>query len=280
MYKAKENGKNNLQYFNNQMLREFKSKNEINKDLRHALSNKEFFLCYQPIMDAKSNKILCLEALLRWRHPKRGIICPDEFISIAEDTKIILAIGEWILEDACVQLKSLHNMGCADCSISVNVSPVQLQYQQFADTVINILYSIGLQPEYLVLEITESKFIEFNQMAEKNIKILKEQGVHILLDDFCTGFSSMDYLKRFPINSLKIDRTFISDIEFEVNKAIIESIIALGHQLGMGIVAEGVETKEQYEYLSNKGCDMIQGFYFSRPVMPEDVIKLLKTENE
>jgi EAL domain-containing protein (putative c-di-GMP-specific phosphodiesterase class I) len=191
---------------------------------------------------------------------------------------MILPIGEWVLNNACAQLKKLNDMGFAGCGMSVNVSPIQLQHPYFAEIVSNVVRSSGLKPGSLILEITESKSIISNHTAEKNLKKLKKQGVKLSIDDFCTGFCSLEYLQRYSINSLKVDRRFITDINAKANKAIVEMIITLGHRLDMPIIAEGVETKEQYEYLVSIGCDMIQGFYLTKPVRPEDIPGLLEVD--
>jgi diguanylate cyclase (GGDEF)-like protein len=262
MYIAKEKGKNSLQYYNNYMINEISLRNDIKKDLRTAIVNGELFLCYQPLINIETKKMVCIEALLRWKHPRKGIINPMEFIPIAEETRLIIPIGEWVLKTACSQLKGWHDMGYTDCSLTVNVSVIQLQQPDFAENVSKILEETGLSPEYLDLEITESVCMKSTHIVAMNLNCLKKQGVRISIDDFGTGFCCLEYLQKFAINNLKIDRTFICDIKADVNKAIIDAVISLGHKINMEIIAEGVETKEQYDYLKKKGCD--KGFYQRR----------------
>lgn len=275
MYKAKENGKSRLQYFNKNMSRKANLRCDIKMDLRTALDNGEFFLCYQQLIDIRTGKTVCMEALIRWKHPRKGIISPMEFIPTAEETKLILPIGEWVLKTACRQLKEWHDMSCTGFGLSINVSAIQVQQPDFAEVVNRILVETGLLPEYLELEITESELIKSIHTVAKNLNYLKKQGVKISIDDFGTGYCSLEYLQNLAVNNIKIDRRFICDIKVDVNKAIIDAVISLGHKLNIDITAEGVETKEQYDYLKKKGCDKVQGYYFSKPLLPEEAIKSL-----
>lgn len=280
MYEAKKRGKNNLKYFNNNMSRKANSYNDIRKDLQTAIDNEEFFLCYQPIIDVRTKKVVCLEALIRWNHPQKGIISPDEFIFIAEDTRLIIPIGNWVLQTACRQLKEWHQRGYVKYNLSVNVSMIQLQQPNFAEVVGEILTKTGLLPKFLELEITESAFMDSTHTAENNLICLRKQGVKISIDDFGTGYNSLKYLQKLVVNSLKIDRTFIFNNKVnEVNKVIIDTVILLGHKINAEITAEGIETKEQYEYLKMKGCDKIQGYYISKPLLPVEVIEFFKENN-
>jgi diguanylate cyclase (GGDEF)-like protein len=276
MHKAKENGKGRLQYYNNSIGREMSLRHHIENDLRTAMENNEFFICYQPLVNIKTGRMVCTEALIRWRHPVKGVISPLKFIPVAEELNLIIPIGEWVLKTACTQLKAWHNMGFNSLSLSVNVSAIQLQQAGFADSVCSILAEKELIPKYLELEITESAYIHSNYIAEKNLYCLKKKGVRISIDDFGTGYCCLEYLQKTSVNSLKIDRRFISNIKVNVNKAIIDSVILLGHKLNIDITAEGVETKDQYEYLEKKGCDKVQGYYFSKPLLPEEITELLK----
>lgn len=279
MNKAKESGKNKFCYFNNDMTREASLLNDISKDLRIAIEEKEFFLCYQPIIDARTKEILSIEALVRWRHPQKGVINPREFIPIAEKTNLILPIGEWVIKTSCSQLKEWHDLGYTNCSLSVNVSAVQLQQQDFAEMVNTLLAETRLSPEYLELEITESVLMEFNHIAKRNLIELRKQGIKISVDDFGTGYNSLKYIQEFVVNNLKIDRAFTFNIKSDVNKVIIDTIIFLGHKINAEIIAEGVEEEEQYEYLKMIGCDKIQGYYFSKPLLPEEVVNIFKKHN-
>lgn len=276
LYKAKENGKGRLQYFNNYIGKVINLRSSIEYGLRTALENDEFFLCYQPLVNTKTGKTVCTEALIRWKHPVKGVINPVEFIPIAEESGLIVPIGEWVLKTACSQLKKWHNMGYSNFGLSVNVSAIQLQQVEFAETVNRILSENGLLPKHLELEITESAFIHSNYIAAKNLSCLKKKGVRISIDDFGTGYCCLEYLQKIAVNGLKIDRKFVSNIKVNVNKAIIDSVISLGHKINIDITAEGVETKEQYDYLGEKGCDKVQGFYFSKPLSATEATDFLK----
>ncbi len=246
----------------------------IQSDLRAALAADEFFLCYQPLIDVKSKKMVRMEALLRWKHPQKGLISPADFIPFAENTGLIIPIGEWVLENACKQLKKWHVKGFFDYGISVNVSALQLQHPGFSDFVSNILHRNGLFPKYLELEITESVLLESAHIAAKNIEHLRKQGIKIVLDDFGTGYNSLKYIQDYPIDGIKIDRTFLCNLN-TINKAIIDMVISFGHKINAVVTAEGVETKEQCDYLEHQGCDLFQGYYFSKPLMPDELINYL-----
>lgn len=250
--------------------------NDIKKDLIMALEKEEFFLCYQPIIDSRTKNVVSLEALIRWNHPKKGIISPGEFILIAEKTGLIMPIGEWVLKTSCNQLKKWHDIGYSNYGLSVNISAIQLQQNNFADVVSRVLFETGLLPRYLELEITESAFLETNGATAMNLVNLSKQGVRISIDDFGTGYNSLKYLQNMTVDSLKIDRTFIFNIKAHINKVIIDTIVLLGHRINAEVIAEGVELEEQYEYLKSIGCDKIQGYYFSKPLLPEEVIVFLK----
>jgi len=250
--------------------------NDIKKDLENALLNDEFYLCYQPLINIKTNKIVSMEALVRWKHKIYGIVSPLQFIPAAEDTGIIVQLGEWVLRTACKQLKKWHDDGHNFYSISVNVSAVQLQDVDFACMVCNILCETGISPEYLEIEITESALISSYKTVVNNLFYLSELNIKISIDDFGTGYNSLIYLQKLMVNKLKIDMAFVCRIKADINKAIIDSIITLGHRINLEITAEGVETEEQLEYLRNMGCDFAQGYYFSKPLMPNDMLSFLE----
>lgn len=250
--------------------------NYVRKDLGNAISNGELFICYQPMIDVKTKRTVWMEALLRWKHPIKGVINPAEFIPVAEETRLIIPIGRWVLQNACMQLKKWYEMGCTGFGLAVNVSAIQLQQPDFAEVVERILTENKLLPKCLELEITESEFIGSHHTAAWNLNLLRSKGVKISIDDFGTGYNSLKYVQKLTIDSIKIDRMFISDIKADINKAIIDMIILLGHKVNAQVTAEGVETREQYEYLKRQGCDKIQGYYFSKPLLQEDVIKFLK----
>ncbi|WP_175548381.1 putative bifunctional diguanylate cyclase/phosphodiesterase [Lutispora thermophila] len=245
-------------------------------DLVAAMEKEELFLCYQPIINTMTKRIAGVEALIRWKHPNQGIISPLQFIPVAEETRLIIPIGLWVLRTASSKLKEWHENGFADISLSVNVSAIQLQQPDFGEAVIKILYETGMFPEYLELEITESLLLESSLIAANNLSYLNKQGVRITIDDFGTGYNSLKYIQELDVSSFKIDRTFIYNIGDKVNKAIIDAIIKLGHDINIEIIGEGVETKEQYDYLKKKRCHKVQGYYFSKPLLPEEMGEFLK----
>ncbi|MDI3519840.1 MAG: hypothetical protein PWQ34_1987 [Caldanaerobacter sp.] len=279
MYKAKRDGKNSFQYFDSITRKEVEVASTIRRDLRLALEKGQFFLCYQPLVDIRTGKVTSMEALVRWQHPKKGLINPIHFIPIAEETRQIISIGEWVLRTACKQIKEWLNMGYYGFSVSVNVSVHQLQQPDFAKVVFDILNEIELEPRFLELEITETVLIEAMDTVVRNLYRLKEMGVKIIIDDFGTENSSFKYLQKFTVDGLKIDRSFVSEIKVEVNKAIVDAIIFLGHRMKLGVTAEGVETKEQLDYLVESGCDKVQGYYFSKPLPPDEAIRMVQKES-
>ncbi|WMJ85607.1 sensor domain-containing protein [Anaerocolumna sp. MB42-C2] len=278
MYQAKENGKNNIKFYDYEMSRSINYRDDLKRSLRSALEKQEFYLCYQPLVEAKAKKVVSLEALIRWRKPGNGIISPNEFICLAEESKLIIPIGEWVLDTACRQIKEWHDAGIYNSSVSVNISVLQLKQPEFIKMVSEILLKTGLSPEYLQLEITESSYMEHIHSVEENMKLLKKIGIKVLLDDFGTGYNTLKNLQNFTVDSLKIDRSFVGNIKINVNKVIVEAIILLGRRIHAEIIAEGVETKEQYEYLKSIGCNIIQGYYFCKPLESEETVLFLKQD--
>jgi len=276
MYKAKEEGKNSLRHFNKYMIEEIILRNNIKRDLKDALDNEELLLCYQPLIDARTKRVVRFEALIRWKHPKKGIIGPLDFIPATEETKLIIPIGEWVLKNTFMQLKEWHELGLKDFTLSVNASIVQLQKPDFAETVIEMLLDVGISPKYIELEITESVLMNSVYTVANNLNLLRKQGIKVSIDDFGTGYNSLKYIQKFDVDCIKIDRTFVSNINNDINKMIIKHIISLGHSINAEIIAEGVETKEQYKYLKKQGCDIIQGYYFSKPLLPEEATRFLE----
>lgn len=249
---------------------------ELENDLRKALDRDELILNYQPLVEVESGKIIGMEALLRWDRPGEGIVQPSRFIPTAEETGMIIPIGEWVLNKACRQNKEWQGLGYDKIRVSVNISPRQFEQSNFIDTVKGALKTTGLDASYLGLEITED-VIKNVAKAKETLKKLKEIGVKLSLDDFGTGYSSLSYLKRLPIDTLKIDKSFVSDVtENERGVALTTAVINMGHNLKLQVLAEGVETKEQLNLLKDNKCDVVQGFYYSRPVNAEAFEKLLK----
>ena len=267
MYHAKAAGRNNFQFFASEMNQITSERLNIEHKLRHAIARNELALCYQPQFLAGDRSPTGVEALLRWHHPTDGLISPDRFIPIAEETGIIVEIGDWVLATACREMKRWIDAGLKPMRIAVNVSARQLRRRDFCETVANVLTLSGLPAELLELEITESSVMENPQDAVLILQRLGGMGVTLAIDDFGTGYSSLAYLKLFPIDHLKIDRSFVADIEFDLNdRAIAFGTIALAHSLGLKVIAEGVETEDQLELLRTNGCDEVQGYLMSKPL--------------
>jgi len=276
MYMAKEQGKNQYCFFNNSMSSELIKKISIENNLRNALEEKEFKLYYQPQINISNGRIEGMEALIRWNNRELGFVPPNEFIPIAEKTGLIIPIGDWVLETACRQNKVWIDKGFKYNSIGINVSCIQFLKLDFVDKVKDILQKEQLPSSYLDIEITESLLMESTEDNINKLRILKAMGSNISLDDFGTGYSSLNYLRQLPINTLKIDKSFVQEICDNTDQKLIVSVmIDLSHKLGYKVVAEGVETKEQLELLKAMGCDIAQGYYFSKPLSSEEIELLL-----
>ncbi|WP_026691831.1 bifunctional diguanylate cyclase/phosphodiesterase [Peribacillus kribbensis] len=272
MYKAKESFGGNLEFYKQGM--EFRTLESVKleNDLYRALENDEFCLYYQPQIDAVANKIVGVEALIRWDHPAKGMISPGEFIPIAEETGLIFPIGKWILGEACTQMKKWLNAGFPIEKVSVNISAQQFNRRELIETVKTTLDETHLSPKHLELELTENAIIHNTDATLCIMKKLKELGIRISIDDFGTGYSSLGYLKNFPIDTLKIDQTFVRDIICDPNNAAItNTIIALARNLHLDVIAEGVESEEQIRFLLNNHCYYMQGYYFSRPIAASEI---------
>ena len=279
LHQAKSEGRNNFQYYAEQMNATAWQRLKLETELRRALEREEFVLFYQPKVDMDSGKIVGVEALLRWQSPQRGLVAPGEFIPLLEDTGLILPVGEWVLRAACKQARAWQAAGIPDVHIAVNLSTLQFKQPDFAGLVLGILKENGLDPALgtIELELTESLLMNNAESAVETLLNLHAAGIQFSIDDFGTGYSSLSYLKRFPINSLKIDQSFVRDLSSDKeDEAIVAAIIALGHSLGLKVVAEGVETEAQHEQLRNKGCNEMQGFLFSRPVPESEMTYLLQ----
>jgi EAL domain-containing protein (putative c-di-GMP-specific phosphodiesterase class I) len=272
MYHAKESGRANYQFFTEQMNLAASRRLSLENDLRRALSRGELRVYYQPIVDAKTGNVCSHEALVRWQHPVRGLLSPAEFIQVAEDTGLILKIGEWMLLEAC---RWATFIGVErGLPVAVNLSARQFNDPKLVQIVSRALQETGLPARLLELEITESTAMQQTDVTLGTLKRLKELGVTVALDDFGTGYSSFSYLKRFPVDTLKIDRTFICEIERDGDhRAIVAAIIALAQVLGLTVVAEGVETDAQKQFLRGFGCDRLQGYLTGRPQDPETAAK-------
>jgi EAL domain-containing protein (putative c-di-GMP-specific phosphodiesterase class I) len=243
----------------------------LENSLRLAIQRKEFFLMYQPQMDISSGKISGVEALVRWQHPELGLVPPAQFVPIAEDSGLIVPIGEWVLRTACAQAKKWQCEGLPAVSIAVNVSAVQFHQRGFVDLVSRVLRESGLSPQYLELELTESLILSNADVLPAMLKELKAIGVKLAIDDFGTGYSSFSYLRRFQVHKLKIDRSFVQGVSVDADSAAITSaIIGLAKSLNMKTIAEGVENIEQLAFLQAHDCGEIQGYYFSKPLLADE----------
>lgn len=279
MYQVKESGRNSFRFYTPEMNDRMIERLDMEAGLRNALKRGELRLYYQPKVELESGRVVGAEALMRWIHPVLGVVPPSEFIPVAEDTGMILSIGEWAIEEACRQISAWRNEGCAVISLSINLSAGQLRQEHLSDMVESALAKNGVSPEHLELEVTESAVMQNPEAAIAIMNKLKRIGIGISLDDFGTGYSSLNYLKRFPVDTLKIDQSFIREIASDPNDAaIVHSVITLAHSLNRKTVAEGVETQAQLEFLSRNRCDQIQGFLFSPPLPAEEFIALLRED--
>lgn len=272
---AKNSGRNHFQYFVASLDREIRERKKLEKDLSIALAGGQFHLMYQPQVNLESRRIIGAEALIRWTHPERGMIPPDEFIPLAELNGTIVEIGEWVLDQACWQAALWARKG-TPIRIAVNLSAVQLKQNDIVDTILKTLRRHSIPPARLELEVTETSFMENLEDAIDKLKQLRKEGINIAVDDFGTGYSSLTYLKRMPVQHLKIDKQFIQDLLVnEDDTRIANIIIDLGKSLNLSVIAEGVETEEQECYLRQRGCQLAQGYFFSRPLLPEDFEKFV-----
>ena len=271
MYQAKEDGRNMYHFYTQTMQQDSTRRLELSNALYHAIENKELEVFYQPQIDTKSEKLIGAESLLRWTHPKFGSVSPAEFIPIAEENGLILPIGEWVLRSVIQQMKVWLDSGNEAILVAVNLSALQFRLANIAELVEGILQEVGLAPEYLELELTEGMAMKNPQNVINTMNALHDKGIRMSIDDFGTGYSSLSYLKKFKVYKLKIDQSFVRDISVDADdKAIVHSIISLAKGLGLKTIAEGVETKEQLQYLQEQGCDEIQGYYFSKPLCKKD----------
>ena len=276
MYHAKESGRNAFRFYTAELNERAGKRLTLETALRHALARQELLLHYQPLVDMGSGKIIGTEALIRWQHPELGLVPPLDFIPLAEETGLIVPIGEWVLNTACVQAKAWERAGFGGLQMAVNLSIRQFHEGALVETVRRALTDSGLEPRCLDLELTESMLMRDPERTVAVMQELKRLGVSFSMDDFGTGYSSLSYLKRFPLDTLKIDRTFVRDITTDPNDAAItQATIVMAKSLGLTVIAEGVETREQLEFLKRHGCDAAQGYYFSRPLPPEELSELL-----
>jgi diguanylate cyclase (GGDEF)-like protein len=277
MYRAKKLGRNNFQFYTPLMNEEALERVKIEGALRTALERNEFVLHYQPQVHLGSGEIVGMEALIRWRHPELGMVAPNRFIGVAEETGLIVPIGAWVMRTACAQNKAWQNAGLGNLRVAVNLSARQFGAADLVPSLEAVLADTGLAPACLEIELTESLFMSDITPAVETLHRIKALGVNLSIDDFGTGYSSLSYLSRFPIDVLKIDRSFVSDIGRDAGESpLVASIITLAHNLKLAVIAEGVETLPQLDYLRRMGCDEMQGYYFSRPLPADEFEQLLR----
>ncbi|OHB28984.1 MAG: hypothetical protein A2X84_09375 [Desulfuromonadaceae bacterium GWC2_58_13] len=275
MYQTKRNGRGSWQFYSSEISLRNLERLTLETDLRQAIQRDELFLHYQPQVNLATGRISGVEALLRWHHPRLGLVPPNRFIRIAEETGQIATIGEWVLRTACRQSRDWQRQGLPALQMAVNISGHQLLQPRFADLVKNIMEETNLDPALLELELTESTIMK-NPEDIRILRELKDRGVKLAIDDFGTGYSSLAYLKRFPLNRLKIDRSFISQLTTDPeDEAIVEAILAMARRLGLSVLAEGVETTEQLAFLTQRECDHVQGFYLGKPMSAAGIVPFI-----
>ncbi|MFK5983961.1 MAG: EAL domain-containing protein [Pseudomonadota bacterium] len=280
MYKAKDKGRKGFHFYTLEMDIEAQRRRILENDLHNALKNNEFSVYYQPILCSETGEISSAEALIRWNNPEKGLISPADFIPLAEEVGLILPIGEWVLREACIQAASWSNIVDKPPSIAINLSSRQFQRQNIPDLVQRILSETGLLAQRLSLEITEGLLVIDNDRTMRQLQKIREMGAKLSIDDFGTGYSSLSYLKKFPISTLKIDRSFIMELPDNVeDAALVDGILSMAKSLNLNVVAEGVETRQQVEFLKSKKCQYLQGFLFSKPLPKNDFIKFLKSKS-
>ncbi len=278
MYYAKENGRNNFKFFEQDMNTRAVQRQSIESSLRQALDRQEFLLHYQPKIDLQSVTIVGVEALIRWQHPQRGLLSPGEFIHIAEDSGLIRPIGRWVLREACRQAQTWLQAGFPPVTVAVNTSVLELRAEDFLENLRAILEETQIEPRYLEIELTESVLMRDAESTGSLLQAIADLGVKLAIDDFGTGYSSLSYLSRFPIDTLKIDQSFVNRMNGNPDDAnIVSAVISMGKALRHRVTAEGVETPEQHASLLALHCDEGQGYYFGRPVPAEALTALLQT---
>jgi EAL domain-containing protein (putative c-di-GMP-specific phosphodiesterase class I) len=278
MYLAKEDGKNNFRFFTKETRTQSIERLTLETALRRGLERNQFALYYQPKVDMATGQITGVEALLRWTHPELGVLPPMQFIPLAEETGLIVPIGRWVLREACAQNMAWQRRGLRPVSMAVNLSPRQFADRQLLQDIDEALAASGMSPVLLQLEVTESMVMRNVSRAIKVLDAIQSRGIRLAIDDFGTGYSSMSLMKQFPIDTIKIDRSFVRDLPNDSeDRAIAQAIISMGKALGMTVIAEGVETVEQEAFLRNHACDEMQGYLFSKPVQPEQMADLLRS---
>lgn len=276
MYQAKEQGRNTFKFFTQSMQEQLVSYHRLQTDLKTALAEQQFELFYQPQFGLADHRVHAVEALLRWNHPTRGVVRPDEFISVAEESGYIIPVGLWILEQVCSQIKRWENLGVPVPRVSINVAAIHFRQPGLPEQIRNVLERHRVEPDLIELELTERSLMEDTDSTRACLSALKDIGLRLAIDDFGTGYSCLSYLRKFPLDVLKIDRSFVADLATsEDAQAICGAILSIAHRLSLDAVAEGIESERQLAYLTKHGCQFGQGFYFSRPVGPQAVARLM-----
>ena len=272
----KDKAANGFQFYDNEMQKTSLKHLRLESEIKRAIKNEEWVLYYQPKMDIKTNKIKAVEALIRWNHPERGILSPFEFIDFAEERGLIVEIGSWVLRTGCQQAKIWSDKGL-DIKVAINLSAIQLQDENLSDQIFDVIKETQIKPQQLELEVTETMLMDNVDVAVNTLTKLHSRHISISIDDFGTGYSSLGYLKKLPVDTLKIDRVFIKDIMTDdYDKNIVKTVIAMAHGLNLMVIAEGVETQDQFDLLHDMACDEIQGYLLSKPVDAESATQLLE----
>ncbi|GAB6106442.1 EAL domain-containing protein [Fusibacter bizertensis] len=276
MYRVKSKGGGGFKFYESNMMANVIKRSALERDLRNAIVRNEFYLEYQPIFDAKTESVIGLEALIRWYSPEKGIIAPGEFIPLTEEIGLIVPIGEWVISEVCRQIKEWQLSDYVTVPVTINIAEIQLESKGFLNTIAKYIKHYDIDPYLLHIELTESNIMHNISRNERMLRMIKLMGLTVLLDDFGTGYSSLSYLQRLPVDVIKIDKSFVNEIKSRLSEQlIISDIISIAHRLNKTVIAEGVETIEQLNYLKQFECDAIQGFYFSKPIRADEVVKYL-----
>jgi EAL domain-containing protein (putative c-di-GMP-specific phosphodiesterase class I) len=277
MYRAKESGRNRYEFYSREMNARSMQRLDLESNMRRALERSEFLLHYQPKASLSTGRITGFEALLRWQRGQGGLVLPAEFVPLLEDTGLIVPVGEWVIDAVCRQLADWRKAGVPLVPVAINLSARQFKEKNFGDVIERILRAHDIEPRYIELEITESSLMVNTEEVMRTLSQLKACGLRLSIDDFGTGYSSLGYLRRFPLDTLKIDRSFVNDIATDAGGAnITRAVISMAHNLGLNVVAEGVETEAQLAFLCANGCAEMQGYYFARPLSVEDSLQWLR----
>jgi EAL domain-containing protein (putative c-di-GMP-specific phosphodiesterase class I) len=275
MYRAKQSGRNGFEFYTTEITQRTRARAQLAFELRHALERNEFALAYQPKVDPASGKACGAEAPRRWKHPQRGLVPPEEFIPVLEDTGLIVQVGEWVIRRACEDIKGWIAAGEQPLPVAVNLSARQFRARDLDNRIRSLVAAAGVDPALIELEITESQLMQDPEHAVRILRSLRDGGIRIAIDDFGTGYSSLAYLTRFPVKALKIDRSFVADVFSDhADAAIVRTIIEMAHQLGFTVIAEGVETDRQAAFLRQFGCEQAQGFLFAPPMPAAELLSV------